>query len=405
MFKSNPQSRECKTVILGVTGSIAAYKALEIVRELKTRGHRVQVVMTRAATRLVQPLSFTTLCGSEAVTSLFPRDPHRGTEHIDLAQAAELVLIAPATANCIGKLAGGIADDMLTTVALAVRCPVLVAPAMNVRMWENPIVQRNVATLRGLGYHFVEPEEGPLACGEYGTGRLARISRIVDAAQTLLGRGGELEGKCVLVTAGRTEEPLDPVRYLSNRSSGKMGYALAEEAQARGAEVILVSGPSALPVPGGVEVLRVRTAEEMKKAVLANLSRVAILFMAAAVADFRPKQVRRSKIKKDQLEPRLDLEKTPDILSLVAKRKRKGTTVIGFALETQDLLRNARKKLTEKDLDLIVINDPTVKGASFEVDTNVVTVLDRRGKKQAWPILPKREVARRLLDMVVTLQR
>jgi phosphopantothenoylcysteine decarboxylase/phosphopantothenate--cysteine ligase len=361
--------------------------------------------MTRAATHLVQPLSFSTLSGYEAVTSLFPRNPLRGTEHIDLARSANLLLIAPATANCLGKLAAGIADDMLTTVALAATCPILIAPAMNFRMWQHPVVQRNVATLRALGYRFAGPEEGSLACGEEGAGRLASADTIVAAARSLLERGAELAGRRALVTAGRTEEPIDPVRCLTNRASGKMGYALAEAARQRGAEVVLVSGPTSILPPPGVQLVRVRTAEEMKRALLAHLPRSDFLFMAAAVADFRPRTPSAMKTRKDQFGTSLEIERTPDILTAVARKKSTRTTVVGFALETEHHLRNARRKLVEKHLDLVVLNDPTVPGAGFDVDTNVVTVLDRRGGKEAWPLMSKREVADRVVDRAIALSR
>jgi phosphopantothenoylcysteine decarboxylase / phosphopantothenate---cysteine ligase len=306
------------------------------------------------------------------------------------------VVVAPATANILGKVAHGIADDLLSTVILATRAKVLFAPAMNVHMWENPVVQENVGWLRAKGFIFVEPGRGPLACGYEGKGRMAEPEEILQSILKLLIKKRDLEGKTILVTAGRTEEPLDPVRYLSNRSSGKMGYALARAASQRGARVTLISGPASIPPPEGVAICSVRTAEEMKSAVLSRFPKADVLFMVAAVADFRPRKAAKGKIKKGEMDLFLCLERTPDILSLAAKRRKTGQRIVGFALETERCLENARRKLREKELDLIVLNSP----AAFEAETNRVTLIDRKGSVLL-PEMNKAEVADRILDRLI----
>jgi len=391
-----------KKIILGVTGGIAAYKAAELVRELVRSGAEVFVVMTHSAQAFITPLTFQTLSGNKVTTELFSLVEESEIGHIALADRAELLVIAPATANIIGKMAGGIADDMLTTIVMATKASVLLAPAMNVHMWENPICQENIQKLRGRGFHFIDPEAGELACGYDGKGRLAEIPAIVEEIRSILSPK-DLSGETLLVTAGPTEEPIDPVRFLSNRSSGRMGFAVARAARLRGARVILVSGPSALPAPSGVKFIPVRTAAEMREAVLGSLPGVSVLVMAAAVSDYRPKVTSPEKIKKSQAELTLPLELNPDILREAGQRKEK-RLLIGFAAETESLLANARKKLAEKNLDLIVANDVSLSGAGFAVDTNIVKLIDRSGKIEELPLMGKEDLADRVLDRVLLLR-
>lgn len=385
-----------RILVLGLTGSIAAYKACELASHLVKLGAAVWPVMTDEAAELVGPLTLETLTGHPVGRAMFGPNRRRALEHIDLADQAELVVVAPATANILGKAAHGIADDLLSTVILATRAKVLFAPAMNVHMWENPMVQENVSRLRAKGFAFVEPGRGPLACGYEGKGRMAEPEEILHSILKLLIKRRDLEGKAILVTAGRTEEPLDPVRYLSNRSSGKMGYALARAASQRGARVTLVSGPVSIPPPEGVALCSVQTAEEMKGAVLLRFPKADVLVMVAAVADFRPRKAAKGKIKKGETDLVLSLERTPDILSLVAKRRKAGQRIVGFALETERCLANARRKLREKELDLIVLNSPTALGA----ETNRVTLIDRKGSVSL-PEMNKAEVADRILDRLI----
>jgi len=391
-------------VVLGVTGCVAAYKAAELVRLLQAEKLEVQVVMTAHAQEFITPLTFAALSGQQVITGMFsqprgPADTQAPIKHIALAETMDALLIAPATANILGKLANGVADDFLTTLYLATQAPVVIAPAMNVNMWEHPTVQANVARLREHGVKVIEPEVGYLACGMSGPGRLAKLETIVASVLEVLGVKRDLVGETVLVTAGPTCEDLDPVRYLTNRSSGRMGYAVAEAAARRGARVILVSGPTALAAPAGVELERVRTAEEMQRAVLARLAEASIVVAAAAVADFRPKQVQRRKIRRWRGGLRLELEPTPDILAAVAKAKDK-RVLVGFAAETEDLVKNARAKLRAKKLDLVVANDVTQTGAGFDVETNQVTLLTRDGQTIPLPKMSKLAVAHRLLDEV-----
>lgn len=391
-----------KRILLGVTGSIAAYKAVELLRELMKREAEVQVVMTEAATRFVAPLSFETLSRQPVLLDMFTLAYGSQIGHIAATARADLFVIAPATANTIAKLAHGLADDFLANIYLASRCPVLVAPAMDSDMYQHAAVQENLARLRGRGIHVVGPASGELASGLVGPGRLVEPAEIVEAIEKLLAPSGDLAGEVVLVTAGPTREPLDPVRYISNRSSGKMGYAVAEAAARRGARVILVSGPTALDPPREAQVVQVETAQEMYDAVLAHLEAVTVVIKAAAVADYRPKQVAREKIKKDERVPEVTLESTPDILAEVGKRKGR-RILVGFAAETHDLVANARKKLQRKNLDLMVANDVSQPGAGFDADTNVVKILDAKGAMEELPLLPKPAVADRILDRVVQL--
>jgi phosphopantothenoylcysteine decarboxylase/phosphopantothenate--cysteine ligase len=391
-----------KRILLGVTGSIAAYKAVELLRELMKREAEVQVVMTEAATRFVAPLSFETLSRQPVLLDMFTLAYGSQIGHIAATARADLFVIAPATANTIAKLAHGLADDFLANIYLASRCPVLVAPAMDSDMYQHAAVQENLARLRGRGIHVVGPASGELASGLVGPGRLVEPAEIVEAIEKLLAPSGDLAGEVMLVTAGPTREPLDPVRYISNRSSGKMGYAIVEAAARRGARVILVSGPTALGPPREAQVVQVETAQEMYDAVLAHLDAATVVIKAAAVADYRPKQVAREKIKKDERVPEVTLESTPDILAEVGKRKGR-RILVGFAAETHDLVANARQKLQRKNLDLMVANDVSQPGAGFDADTNVVKILDAKGGVEELPLLPKPAVADRILDRVVQL--
>ncbi len=392
-----------RKIVLGVTGGIAAYKAAELVRELVKAQAEVHVVMTRNAQAFITPLTFQTLSGNPVTTELFNLIAESEIGHIALADRAEVLVIAPATANIIGKIAAGIADDMLTTIVMATQAPVLLAPAMNVHMWENPICQENIQSLRSRGYHFIDPEAGELACGYEGIGRLAEIPVIVEEIRALLSPK-DFSGEKILVTAGPTEEPIDPVRFLSNHSSGKMGFALARAARRRGAEVTLISGPTALPVPPQMRYIAVRSAAQMREAVLNHLESASILIMAAAVSDYRPKQKAPEKIKKFKLETVLELELNPDILAEAGKKKN-SRIMVGFAAETENLLQNTREKLEKKNLDLIVANDVTLPGAGFKVDTNIVKIMDRSGKVEELPLMTKEDLADRILDRIALLKK
>lgn len=394
-------------IALGVSGGIAAYKAAEVVRLLQERGIRVQVIMTAAAQEFIRPLTFATLSGEKVITDLFsagaePPNIDSAVEHIAVAQAIDALLVAPATADILAKFAQGIANDFLSTLYLATTAPVVVAPAMNVNMWEHAATQANVEILRKRGVRIVDPGEGYLACGMVGAGRLASNDAIVAAALEALGAAQDLSGETVLITAGPTREKIDPVRYLTNRSSGRMGYALAEAALRRGARVLLVTGPTAITPPGAAEVTRVESAEEMHKAVLQLLPEASIVIKTAAVADYRPKTASTQKIKRTG-PMSLDLEPTPDILAGLAKAKQ-NQLIIGFAAETENVLANARKKLASKSLDAIVVNDVSRKGIGFDSDRNAVTILTRDEAVEV-PETTKWEVAQRVLDAVVKLKK
>ena len=396
-------------ITLGVTGGVAAYKAAELVRLLQQDGFTVQVVMTRGAREFITPLTFAALTGHKVITDLFEKSEggdanlESAIEHIAVAQRTDLLLVAPATADILAKFARGIADDFLSTLYLATTAPVVVAPAMNVNMWNHPATQENLETLRRRGVHIVSPDEGYLACGMTGAGRLAGQSAIVAAVREVLHAQQDLRGQTVLITAGPTCEDLDPVRYITNRSSGKMGFAVAEAAARRGAKVFLISGPVHLETPPGVERIDVRTAEEMQRAVNEKFPDCSIAIFAAAVADYRPAQTAAEKIKRNRETLSLLLEPTPDILASVARRKG-GAIVVGFAAETQNVAENARKKLTAKNADLVVANDVTAEGAGFDHDTNIVTLFSRDGRDLALPKLKKSEVARRILDEILRLK-
>ncbi len=387
-----------KNVVLGVTGSIAAYKACDVVSRLRKQDVDVRVILTRAGAQIITPLALETMSANPVIVDMFHRETPWEVEHISLAKRADVFLVAPATANFLGKAAHGIADDMLTTTILATHAPVLVAPAMNVNMYENPAVQENIACLKKRGWHFIEPDAGLLACGDIGKGRLAEPEAIVAAAMALLFPRRDLTGKHVLVSAGPTQERIDPVRYITNRSSGKMGYAIAEAAAARGAHVTLVSGPVALPVPEGVERVSVVSSSDMFEAVHAAFSSCDGLIMAAAPADFTPAAFAEQKIKKNGREGMtLELAVTRDILKSIGERKGK-QRVMGFAAETEHLAENAAKKLAAKNLDMIAANDVTAAGAGFAVDTNAVTLYKRDGSAEHSGMMPKRTLADWLLD-------
>ncbi|MDA8124755.1 MAG: bifunctional phosphopantothenoylcysteine decarboxylase/phosphopantothenate--cysteine ligase CoaBC [Deltaproteobacteria bacterium] len=387
-----------RRIVLGVTGGIAAYKAAELVRELIRRGAEVRVVMTAHACEFVTPLTFETLSGHRVATDLFYRTGDYTMDHISLAEFAELVVITPATANVIGKLAAGIADDLLTTALLAMPAPVLICPAMNSHMYAHPAVQANLARLASFGYTILAPGTGELACRTTGQGRLPEIHEIAEEIESLL-TVKDLTGERILVTAGPTREPFDPVRYISNHSSGKMGYALALMAKRRGAEVTLVSGPTALPAPQGVQVVQVQTALEMRAAVQDHFKKATVVIKAAAVADYRPVDCARQKMKKKDGALQMELVCNPDILAEICKNKGK-RIVVGFAMESEDLLANAQKKLLAKGMDFIVANDLTEPGAGFNTDTNIIRILDRQGGTESFPLMDKLEVAGVILDRV-----
>jgi phosphopantothenoylcysteine decarboxylase / phosphopantothenate---cysteine ligase len=395
-------------ITMGVTGGVAAYKAAELVRLLQQDGFTVEVVMTRAAREFITPLTFAALSGQKVITDLFGNTENEANlesaiEHIAVAQRTDLLLVAPATADIIAKFARGIADDFLSTLYLASTAPVVVAPAMNVNMWNHPATQENIAKLRERGVNVVQPDEGYLACGMVGAGRLAGHAEILAAVRATLHSNKDLARETVLVTAGPTCEDLDPVRYLTNRSSGKMGYAVAQAAARRGAKVVLVSGPTALEAPAGVRRVDVRTAEQMHEAVTKEFAACSIGIFAAAVADYRPAEKHPEKIKKSDGSVTVHLEPTVDILQEMTSAKG-DKFIVGFAAETADVAQNARKKLAAKNLDLIVANDVTAEGAGFDHDTNVVSLYYRDGRDVALPKMSKAEVAQRVLDEIVRLR-
>ena len=392
---------------LGVCGGIAAYKACEIVRLLQEQGIRVQVVMTAAAQEFVRPLTFAALSGEKVICGLWDaggESPNvdSAIEHINVAQSIDTLLVAPCTADTMAKFAHGQADDFLSTLYLATPAPVIVAPTMNVEMWRHPATRENLATLRNRGVHIVEPGSGYLACGMVGEGRLAEPEEIVAATLATLGIVRDLKGETVLITAGPTREPVDPVRFLGNRSSGKMGYALAEAAARRGARVILVSGPVALAAPDGTETIRVETAEEMRNAVLSHLAGADVVIAAAAVSDFRTRTSSQQKIKRNGTLS-LELEATSDILAEVVKQRRPGQLIIGFAAETQDPIENGRAKLHKKGTDAIVVNNVSKPGIGFDSERNAVTILTHQGETEV-PEDSKWKIAHRILDAVLKLK-
>ena len=391
-----------KCVVLGITGGIAAYKMANVASALRKTGAEVRVIMTKNATNFITPITFETLTGQKCMVDTFDRDFKFEVTHIETAKAADLILIAPATANVIAKMAHGIADDMLTTVVLAARCPKLVSPAMNTGMLENPITQDNLKTLEKYGFGIIPSESGVLACKDKGSGRLPKEEVLLDYIYRELARPKDMQGLRVTVTAGPTQESLDPVRYLTNHSTGRMGYAIAREAMLRGAEVTLISGPVSLAPPPFVKVVPVVTAQDMFEAVAARLNDTDILIKAAAVADYRPAHVAEDKIKKtgagdlDQLA----LERTQDILGWVAQHRHEGLYVCGFSMETQNMLENSAAKLEKKKLDMVVANNLKVAGAGFGVDTNVVTMITKNGVQEL-PLMSKNEVAGQLLSAIL----
>lgn len=396
-------SLESKEVLLGVTGSIAAYKAVELVSRLIKLGASVNVIMTENATQLVSPLTFQTISRNPVMVDMFAEVDEWQPGHISLADKADILVIAPATANIVAKLAHGIADDMLSTTALAVRCPILVAPAMNCHMYDNPIFQENLEILRRHNFAFVEPEYGQLACGYEGKGRLADMEKIIQKIQRLLNTSQDFKGKTILVTAGPTREALDPVRFITNRSSGKMGYALAEAAVSRSADVILISGPTALSAPADVELVNVETAIQMRDEVVKYANQADAVIMAAAVSDYRPRDVSPQKIKKEKDQLTLALERNPDILAELGEDKPSRQLLVGFSMETENLLDNAIRKLKNKNADLMVANDVSQEGAGFDVDTNIVWIIDSSGSERKLPLMSKRDVAEVILDEVKRL--
>jgi phosphopantothenoylcysteine decarboxylase/phosphopantothenate--cysteine ligase len=391
-----------KKILIGVTGGIAAYKTCEIIRELKQNRAEVQVVMTKAAKEFIAPLTFATLSENPVLTEIFGEDYSTTTIHIKTARWADIILICPATANTIGKIASGIADNLLTTLVIATITPVIICPAMNKEMYVNPFYDQNVAKLKKNGYHFVESEVGELACGEFGWGRLADKSHIINKLKKVLLSTNELAGKKILVTAGRTEELLDPVRFITNHSSGKMGFAIAEVAALKGAEVTLICGPNHLNPPDDLKYKLVQTSDQMAEAVMQESTKQDVIIMAAAVADFKPEVYQDQKIKKTDSALSLKLVKTKDILKEIGNNK--GSKIlVGFAVETDNELQNARQKLIEKNLDLIVLNNPLQQGAAFGGDTNIVTFIDVKGNTEKFPLMSKREVAVKILDKVIQL--
>jgi phosphopantothenoylcysteine decarboxylase/phosphopantothenate--cysteine ligase len=397
-------------IALGVTGGVAAYKAAELVRRLQQDKLDVQVVMTRGAQEFITPLTFAALTGQKVITDLFaaaggaPANVESAIEHIAVAQRIDLLLVAPATADVLAKFAHGIAEDFLGTLYLATKAPVVVAPAMNVNMWDHRATQENVATLRARGVHIIDPDDGYLACGMTGAGRLAATETIARKVCEVLGLRHDLEGQTVLITAGPTCEDIDPVRFLTNRSSGKMGYALAEAAHRRGARVILVSGPTDLKVPDGVDWVPVRSTTQMHDTVRARASEAGIVVMAAAVSDYRPANAQTKKIKRGERAFTLELEPTSDILAELGREKR-NQVLVGFAAETDAVAENARGKLQRKSADMIVANDVTQEGAGFDTDTNIVTLYRRDGQEIPLPKLNKFDVANRIFDHVLEIQK
>ncbi|AJP12335.1 TPA: bifunctional phosphopantothenoylcysteine decarboxylase/phosphopantothenate--cysteine ligase CoaBC [Clostridioides difficile] len=392
-----------KTVVIGISGGIAAYKACDVVSKLKKLNANIHVIMTKSATEFVKPLTFQSLSQNYVVEDMFEEPKTWEVEHISLAKKADLFLIVPASANVIGKIANGIADDMLTTTVMATKAQVLIAPAMNTNMYENPIVQKNIQTLKSFGYKFIEPESGRLACGDIGTGKLANPDIIVEEVLTNLTKEQDLKGQSMIVTAGPTVESIDPVRYLTNRSSGKMGYSIAREAIARGADVTLISGPTNLFIPQNLKkFVQIESAQDLYEAVVSNLSENKIVIQSAAVADYKPKTYSDKKIKKKNDDLSIELSRNYDIAYEIGKIK-EDKILIGFAAETNDLIEHAKGKIKKKNLDFIVANDLTKEGAGFRADTNIVKIIDVEGNITEYPKMKKEEVANVILDKVKAL--
>ncbi len=390
-----------KRLLLGVTGSIAAYKAVDLLRRLTERGAEVRVAMTEHAMHFVSRLTFETLSGLPVLCNEFDSGERTTMGHIDITDGLDAALVAPATANIIGKIAAGIADDALTSALMAIECPLVIAPAMNDRMYRNPVLQRNIAVLKGMGVRFIEPGTGSLACGVTGQGRLADADLIMQELSSLFAPK-DLAGRTVLVTAGPTREPIDAVRFISNPSTGKMGYALAAAAMERGADVVLISGPTQLAAPSGAKVIPVVSAREMHDAVLEHFPQCDVVIMAAAVSDFKPSRTSDRKIKKEEAPAVLQIERTVDILKELGGSRGK-QLLVGFAAETDDIEKNALKKLKDKNIDMIVVNDLLRSGSGFGVDTNSVVIFDRSGKREELPTMPKSQIARCIMSSVAEL--
>ena len=388
-----------KTVLLGITGGIAAYKMANVASALRKTGAEVHCILTQNATQFITPLTFETLSNNRCIVDTFDRNFQYDVAHVSLAKKADVILIAPATANVIAKLAHGLADDMLTTTVLAARCPKLIAPAMNTAMLENPATQENLATLRRYGFTVIEPATGMLACKDVGSGKLPEPEVLCEEIYRVIAREKDLQGLHITVTAGPTQESLDPVRFLTNHSSGKMGYAIAREAMLRGADVTLISGPVALKAPLGVKLVNITTAQEMLEGVQAALPQTDVLVMAAAVADYRPAVVADQKMKKGEGDMSIPLERTGDVLGWVAQHRHPGLFVCGFSMETEHMLENSQKKLSKKKLDMIVANNLKTQGAGFGVETNVVTLITQDWVEEL-PLLGKDEVAGKLLTAI-----
>lgn len=390
-----------KTVVLGVSGGIAAYKACDVVSRLRKENIQVNVIMTKHATEFVSALTFQSISQNPVAVEMFEPVTNWDIEHISLAKKADIFLIAPATANIIGKIANGIADDMLSTTVMATKAPVVIAPAMNTNMYENPVTQANIQKLKDLGYIFIEPGYGRLACGDLGPGKLAEPDLIVENIKFLLNKTDELKGKNVLVTAGPTQEAIDPVRYITNKSTGKMGYALAYQAALMGAKVTLVTGPTNLEIPFGIsEAIKVKSAQQMYEAVTSRFDEMDIVIKSAAVADYKPKNISDSKIKKSDSDLALELDRNKDILFELGKLKTK-QVLVGFAAETDDLIANAQKKLAKKNLDFIVANDLKQEGAGFAGDTNIAKLLFADGNIQELPIMTKNQLSKEIYDKII----
>ncbi|SKA92436.1 phosphopantothenoylcysteine decarboxylase / phosphopantothenate--cysteine ligase [Caloramator quimbayensis] len=392
------------TVVLGVTGGIAAYKALDIVSSLKKKNINVHVIMTKSATKFVTPLSFQSLSQNYVTVDMFAEPKSFEIKHISLSERADVFLIAPASANIIGKIANGIADDMLSTTVMATKAPVLIAPAMNTNMYNNFIVQKNISFLKSLGYYFIEPQSGRLACGSIGKGKLAETENIVDLTEMLLYKNKDLKGKKVLVTAGPTREDIDPVRFITNRSTGKMGYAIARAARNRGADVTLISGPVNIKPPEGVRIINVYSAEEMYDAVIRHFNDIDILIKSAAVADYRPANRSELKIKKTDDDLYIELTRNKDILLEIGKIK-KHQIIVGFAAETNDLVANAMAKIKKKNLDYIVANDVTMEKSGFGTENNTVKIINKFGEIIELPNMPKEEVAHEIFNQILKNER
>ena len=392
-----------KNVVIGVSGGIAVYKVLDVVSKLKKLNINVNIIMTKSATQFVTPLSFQSLSQNYVVCDIFDDPKTWDVEHIALAKKADLFLVAPATANIIGKIANGIADDMLTTTIMATNAKIVIAPAMNTNMYKNKILQKNIKTLKDLGYHFIDPDSGRLACGDIGEGKLANTDKIVDEVVKILYKENDLEGKKILITAGPTRESIDPMRYITNRSTGKMGYNIAIEAIKRGAKVTLISGPTNLEVPKGLhKFIQIESAKQMYDEVITNLDDNDVIIKSAAVADYKPANYYDKKIKKSDDDLYLKLERNKDIAKEIGKLK-KDKILVGFAAETDDIIENAKSKVIKKNMDFIVANDLTKEGAGFSVDTNIVKIIDKEGDITDYPIMKKEELANIILDKIKLL--